>query len=212
MPQPPAFYVVWEGFKPGIYSSWEEARRQIQGFPQAKYKRFASREEAQSAFQSGYGDYLRKKSSAKSPRSPEEWRRMGVLLDSLAVDAACSGNPGIMEYRGVWVATGKEVFRAGPFPGGTNNIGEFLALVHALAWLHEKHLPHTPIYSDSYNARKWVGEKKCRTMLKPSAENQTIFDLIRRAESWLQAHPISNPILKWDTEKWGENPADFGRK
>lgn len=40
-----------------------------------------------------------------------------------------------MEYRGVYVRTGQELFRIGPYPDGTNNVGEFLALVHALALL-----------------------------------------------------------------------------
>ena len=45
-----------------------------------------------------------------------------------AVDAACSGNPGPMEYRGIDLATGAEIFHFGPVHG-TNNIGEFLAIV-----------------------------------------------------------------------------------
>jgi len=209
MPKPRAFYVVWEGHQPGIYTTWEEAHQQISGYPSAKYKRFSSLEEAEVAYRSNYWQYAGK---TNRTASPEAWRRAGVELDSLTVDAACSGNPGLMEYRGVHTATGKEVFRGGPWPGGTNNIGEFLALVHALAWLHQQGLTQMPIYSDSQNAQKWVREKKCRTRLEPTEDNEKIFELIKRAERWLQTHQVTNPILKWDTERWGENPADFGRK
>ena len=134
-----------------------------------------------------------------------------IIKDSLSVDAACSGNPGVMEYRGVWTATGEEVFHVGPFQQGTNNIGEFLALVHALA-LFDKHKINLPVYTDSMNAITWVKKKKCNTKLAPSPENAKLFELIARAEFWLNTHTYSTPILKWDTRQWGEIPADFGRK
>ncbi len=212
MAKPRAFYVVWEGAQPGIYTSWDEARQQTQNYPGAKYKRFDSREEAEAAYRGNYWNYAGKNTRATRTKTPAELQRLGVRLDSIAVDAACSGNPGLMEYRGVRTATGEELFHGGPWPGGTSNIGEFLALVHALAWLQQRGLPNVPIYSDSHNAQKWVREKKCRTKLEPTPENEKIFELIERAERWLQTHPITNPILKWDTEQWGENPADFGRK
>jgi hypothetical protein len=36
--------------------------------------------------------------------------------------------------------------------------------------------------------------------------------VVERANKWLHSNTYNNPILKWKTEKWGENPADFGRK
>jgi ribonuclease HI len=116
-----------------------------------------------------------------------------------------------MEYRGVYVADGTEIFHVGPFEDGTNNIGEFLGIVHALALLAQKK-SNLPIYSDSVNAIKWVERKKCNTKLKETSRNQIIFELIARAEKWLNENTYSNPILKWQTEIWGEIPADFGRK
>ena len=133
------------------------------------------------------------------------------LVDSLAVDAACAGNPGPMEYRGVLVRTGQEIFHVGPMEGGTNNIGEFLAIVHGLA-LQEKQGTRLPIYSDSVNAKKWIRIGICKTQLEENEQNAPIFDLIRRAESWLRTHTFRLPIYKWETSKWGEIPADFGRK
>lgn len=49
-------------------------------------------------------------------------------------------------------------------------------------------------------------------MHKQTLQNKSVFDLIERAEAWLNANTWQNPILKWDTENWGEIPADFGRK
>ena len=128
----------------------------------------------------------------------------------LAVDAACSGNPGKMEYRGVYLGNEREIFHLGPIYG-TNNIGEFLAIVHGLALLQQKNY-QMPIYSDSRNALLWVKKKKCNTKLVRDAKTEELFQLIDRAEKWLQTHTYTTPLLKWDTEKWGEIPADFGRK
>ena len=133
-----------------------------------------------------------------------------VLENSLAVDAACSGNPGQMEYRGVYVASRQQIFHFGPLYG-TNNIGEFLAIVHGLALLKQKNI-QLPIYSDSVNAIGWVKKKQCKTKLERNEKTEELFKLIERAEKWLAQNTYTTQILKWDTKKWGEIPADFGRK
>ena len=129
---------------------------------------------------------------------------------ALCVDAACSGNPGPMEYRGVHLPSGKEVFRFGPIQG-TNNIGEFLAIVHGLALMEQKGIS-MPIYSDSVSGQAWVRNKKAKTTLARTPETEKALDLVARAENWLRTHQVNVPIMKWDTENWGEIPADFGRK
>ena len=134
----------------------------------------------------------------------------GVRADAWAVDAACSGNPGKMEYRGIDLATGCQTFHFGPMHG-TNNIGEFLSIVHALA-LQQKMGICKPIYSDSYNAILWVSKCQCKTKLVRNEETEQLYQIIARAENWLRTHIYHNPIIKWDTTQWGEIPADFGRK
>lgn len=209
------FYVVWNGVNPGIYDNWTDCKLQVEGYEGAKYKSFETREEASEAFENGYFEYIKKASSPKAAAkltldtlpagtTPPVW-------NSLSVDAACSGNPGDMEYRGVYTANGQELFRIGPFKKGTNNIGEFLALVHGLALLHQKN-SDLPVYSDSVNAIKWVINKQAKTLLERVPENEQIFNLIERAEKWLKTHTYKNRILKWNTAEWGEIPADFGRK
>lgn len=205
------FYVVWEGVTPGIYSSWTDCQLQIKGYERAKYKSFDSREEAERALASSPYAYIGKNTTNKKENKPTSHTLPAAVIEnSLAVDAACSGNPGPMEYRGVHVASQQEIFHFGPMKG-TNNIGEFLALVHGLALLKQKGFD-MPVYSDSVNAISWVKQKRCKTKLPRTAETEQLFLLIERAEKWLKENTYSTPILKWETKEWGEIPADFGRK
>lgn len=209
------FYVVWAGVTPGIYTSWTECQLQTKGYEGAKFKSFDTREEAEQAFAASPYDYIKRNTSAGStPSKPSQNADApypaAVLENSLAVDAACSGNPGAMEYRGVHVASRQQVFHYGPVYG-TNNIGEFLAIVHGLALLKQKGFD-MPIYSDSVNAIGWVKQKKCKTKLPRDSRTEQLFLLIERAEKWLRENTYSTPILKWETRQWGEIPADFGRK
>ena len=132
------------------------------------------------------------------------------ILPSYCADAACSGNPGALEYRAVNTETGATLFNE-KFPEGTNNVGEFLALVNTLRILRERQ-DAAPIYSDSRIAINWVRAKRCKTQLLINTRNAELFERIERAEEWLRAHKYPNKILKWDTKEWGEIPADYGRK
>lgn len=203
------YYVVWSGIKPGIYSSWEKCQEQIIGFPGPKYMSFSNLGEAEYAFQRKYEDFVQKSQVTKPSNAISKDK---IIKESISVDAACSGNPGLMEYRGVETDTGKPIFHQGPFEDGTNNIGEFLALVHALAMLQKTGRVNLPIYSDSKTAIAWVRNKKAKTQLEATKRNKIIFELIERAENWLNTNVYKNPIYKWETESWGEIPADFGRK
>ena len=206
------YYVVWEGHQTGIFSSWDKCKKAVEGYPYAKFKSFESQAMAEKAFGESFELYKGKNTSAPPTLSPLERQRIGnLILPSIAVDAACSGNPGVMEYRGVDTETQAEIFRLQPMKDGTNNIGEFLAIVHALAFLKQRNLS-LPIYSDSKIAMSWVRQKVCKTKVPHTRHNEKIFELIARAERWLYQNTYPNPILKWETQAWGENPADFGRK
>ncbi len=207
------YYVVWYGNPDGIYTSWEKCKKAIAGVKGAQYKSFLTLKEAKKAYYDGeYEEYKGKDSKKKKTLSPEALKLMGNPdLYTISVDAASSGNPGIMEYRGVDTQTQKLLFHQGPFKDGTNNVGEFLALVHGLAYL-KKHKSERGIYSDSKIAIGWVKRKKCNTKLKRTHKNKKLFELIARAEYWLQTNTYKTKILKWETNAWGEIPADFGRK
>ena len=202
------YYVVWKGRKPGIFTSWAECEKQVKRFNAAEYKAFGSMQEAETAYRSRYEAFKGRSASLG------KWREASVkpVLPSICVDAACSGSPGKLEYRGVFTESQQEIFHVGPFPDGTNNVGEFLAIVHALTWL-VKHEKQMPIYSDSENGISWVYTGKCRTKLKHTLRNAPLFVMIRSAENWLAENELmDDSVLKWDTELWGEIPADFGRK
>ena len=207
------YYVVWAGFTPGVYDDWDEARSQMTGFKGPKFKTFGSKKLAEKAFQEGPANYEEGDYKKTRDLTDAEARAIGDPIEmSFAVDAACNGY-GVMEYQGVWTFNKEHVlFRMGPYNGGSNNIGEFLALVHAVAHFKREKDPKfhkMPIYSDSKIAMKWIKAKRCRTNQKPSPEVQ---QLITRAEKWLHNNTFQNPILKWETKAWGEIPADFGRK
>lgn len=230
------YYVVWNGPSPGVYSSWEACQEAVSGISGAKYKSFKSQAEAEDAFEMGEEAYEEanacddrtSNNSSKSGNSGNPGSSCDIskpirpaynpaklpaeaIREAIAVDAACSGNPGAMEYRGVYLADGKEIFHYGPVHG-TNNIGEFLAIVHGLALLKQKGLDNMPIYSDSVNAQLWVRKHHCKTTLVRNDQTEKLYLMIERAEAWLRNNTYKNPIIKWQTDKWGEIPADFGRK
>ncbi len=205
------FYVVWKGRETGIFDNWDECNRQISGFKGAEYKSFKTLVLAKQAYSESYNDYKGKDIFETTLRQ-EQLDLIGEPnLNTISVDAACSGNPGIMEYQGVETRMKKVIFHKGSFQDSTNNIGEFLALVHGLAYMKKKG-DNRPIYSDSKIAINWVKYKDIRTRNPETQNNRDSFELIERAIKWLKNNEISNDILKWETKAWGEIPADFGRK
>ncbi|MEK0195264.1 MAG: ribonuclease H [Oscillatoriales cyanobacterium] len=208
------YYAVFKGRKTGIFSSWQECEEQITGFSGALYKSFKTKGEAEEALDIA-------KQTSIFPQQPEKRKRQSVnpndiatdaiIMDSVCVDASCLGNPGPVEYKGVHTTTHEVIFHKRPIPNGTNNLGEFLAIVHALAHLKNEG-KDLPIYSDSQTAILWVINKKVRTKLQRNESSEEIFNLVERALTWLESNDYANPILKWNTGSWGEIPADFGRK
>ncbi|MBU2926610.1 ribonuclease H1 domain-containing protein [Winogradskyella psychrotolerans] len=206
------YYTVWKGHKKGVYNTWNACKAQIKDFQGAQYKSFPTRDEAEKALKGNYFDYIGKNKSFSSGLSDAELKKIGQPnYNSIAVDAASSGNPGIMEYRGVDTKTKKQLFHQGPFEQGTNNIGEFLALVHGLAFL-KQHKSNRIMYTDSRTAMSWVRKKTCNSKLERNAKNKPVYDLVDRAVEWLKTNDYSTTIVKWETKAWGEIPADFGRK
>jgi len=133
------------------------------------------------------------------------------VLESICVDASTIENPGVTEYRGVDTRTGQVLFHH-KYDEATNNIGEFLAIVHALALYKKQGKELKSIYSDSANAISWVKQKKCKTKYEKTENNTKLFDDIQRAIAWLENNSYETKILKWNTGAWGEIPADYGRK
>ena len=205
----PKYYVVWKGNETGVFDSWDTCKKQILGFTGAQYKSFITKESAERAFEKSPGEFIGKNIFA-SELSPEQLSQIEKpILESISVDAAYNGKE--MEYKGVYTKTKQELFKSGTFEDATNNIGEFLAIVHALGYL-KKQKSSAPVYSDSLTAMSWVKNKHAKTKLVTTKANQSLFYLLDRAEKWLKENKYLNRLLKWETKAWGENPADFGRK
>lgn len=221
------FYAVFAGRQPGVYDDFNDAMEQVDGFEGAVFKSYDSPQEAAEAFRRfesrsdsrQIGALLMNATEHQAtPRKPDRIETKTdyfafpeIDLNGWAVDASCMGNPGVMEYRGVELMTGRELFRVGPFKKGTNNIGEFLAIVHALALMAQRGEKHT-VYSDSVSGMAWVRNRKVKTQLKRDAATEPVFRMMERALVWLNTHRYDVPIRKWDTDRWGEVPADFDRK
>lgn len=203
-----------------MYDDWGDAREQIDNFEGARYKGYASSAEATEAYRrslsaddADLGKFLAAVGSRPlpAPGKPDYMTNPEVDLDAWAVDASCLGNPGRMEYQGVELMTGRILFRVGPFDDATNNIGEFLAIVHAMALMHKQGKFHN-IYSDSVSGMAWVRNRKIKTQLKQTPRNGKVFELLARALTWLNTYRYPGKVMKWQTDRWGEIPADFGRK
>jgi len=205
------FYVVWKGRQTGIFENWDECNAQIFEFPKAVYKSFKTRQLAEQAFNSSSKEFIGK-DIFEPDLTAEQLKLIGdPIEESISVDGAWNTATGIVEYQGVHTKSKKLFFKMGPFEDGTNNIVEFLGIVHALAYC-KQHKLKLPIYSDSRNAINWVNDKEARTKHERSNKNNKLFELIDRAIKWLNENEYENQILKWETKAWGENPADFGRK
>lgn len=207
----PKFYVVWQGRKPGVYDSWDDAKAQTDGFAKPLFKSFDSKPAALKAFKEKPHLHVGQPAKPVGKQGKLDGLVGSPIQESLIVDAAWNTATGDMEYQGIYFATRQRLFLKGPYADGTNNIGEFLAIVHALAFLHQQG-SNMPVYSDSRTAIGWVKQKRANTKLQETPRNAELFELIDRAETWLQTHPYANRVLKWETTVWGENPADFGRK
>ena len=202
--------------KPGVFTKLNGTIAGITGLVialgglAATWDRIFPNKEAEAAIQRNYWEFVAKKDTKPAVQEPPA--NVGrPIKNSIAVDAAWNTATGDMEYQGVYYATGDRIFLQGPFKDGTNNIGEFLAIVHALAYLQKKE-SDLPIYTDSKTAMAWIKKKHANTKLALTPRNKPLFEMLQRAERWLATNTYPNRILKWETEYWGENPADFGRK
>jgi len=199
------YYVVWIGKTPGVYETWPLCEAQVKGYVGARFKSFPTQVAAWAAYKEGPTQ-----SPAQQPQM--DWRRVAEIdPNGIAVDAACARNPGPLEYRGVSLSTGQILFEQKAMKKGTNNLGEFIAIVSALA-LCQKNKWTVPIYTDSETALAWLKNKKVKSELPRDHDSEEVWGQVDKALEWLAQHNYPNPVLKWQTEKWGEIPADFGRK
>ena len=206
------YYAVWQGRTPGIFSNWEECKRSVEGYVWAQYKSFASHEECKVALRRPPAEYIGTTAKPGAPTVSEKQKYGTPIIESICVDGAWNTVSGWCEYQWVMTHDAETKILAGwPYADGTNNIVEFLGIVHALQYCSENELS-LPIYTDSITAISWVKARNARTKQPRNAKNMELFVLLDRAVLWLKSNEYKNPILKWETKAWGEIPADFGRK
>lgn len=207
------YYVIWEGHKPGIYTNWGECQKLVSGYKDAKFKSYTSKQEAEKAYAEGWKKHWGKGAASGGKLTSTSGKAISAEIDydSISVDVGTHGNPGPIEYQGVDTRTGEVLFAKGPIAKGTNNLGEFLAIVHSLAYL-KKLGSNKTVYSDSRTALKWLRDKKVATTLVRDETTAEVWNLVDRALDWLHNNTYSNKVLKWETEVWGEIKADYGRK
>lgn len=203
------FYAVVVGRTPGIYDAWDHpeesksAKAQVDKFPGAKYKGYATYEEAYVAV---YGAVPKKEDPVVQEK---HLTKVEPTELSISTDAACSGNPGVLEYRIVWSDTGEEIYHSPKFKLGTNNIGEFLALVWAIRYVRQHRLD-CDIYTDSNTAIAWVRNKKIKSSFDLDKCPELREEVNEALKYLVDVH--YERIFKWNTKMQGEIKADFGRK
>lgn len=204
------YYAVWAGRNQGIFDSWDECKKSVEWYVGALYKSFPSHEEAKVALRSNPHDYIW--NNQKTQITPIDSQKYGTpIMRSISVDGAWNTVTWWCEYQWVMTDTEEKIFSGWPYADGTNNIVEFLGIVHALKYCQENNLD-LPIYTDSQTAISWVKAKNARTKQPRSEANVKLFLLVDTAILWLKNNEYKNPILKWETKAWGEIKADFGRK
>lgn len=197
-------YAVIEGRNPGVYDNWFECKKQVDGYSSAVFKSYPSKKQAVEA-------YNAQSINKSKPIDTTVENEASYDPKSLSVDASCLGNPGVTEYQGVVTGTGFKLFDSKVYPKGTNNIGEFLAIVDAIKYLINKGYDY-PIYTDSKTAMAWIRNKKIKTSLVKTEETEELFNDIDKAIEFLNNSTYQPDIRKWQTIHWGESKADFGRK
>ncbi|MDP4982134.1 ribonuclease H family protein [Pseudoalteromonas tunicata] len=132
------FYVVWQGVKPGIYTSWAQAKAQIDGQKAAQYMGFDSEAAAKKAFAAPYTLALKQRNQ-KATVKPAQVNQVTSSTPksqhpiAIYCDGACSPNPG---KAGTGIAIYQQQQLSDLWYGlydehGTNNSAELLGLLMA---------------------------------------------------------------------------------
>lgn len=76
------YYTVWSGREMGVFSSWEDCKKQVEGFEGAQYKSFPTEEEAKEAFLYDYWEFVRKQTK---PGVRKKGKRDSMLSDLVLI-------------------------------------------------------------------------------------------------------------------------------
>ncbi len=91
-------YIVWNGRNPGVYDTWGECQAQVDGFPGASFKGFATRAEAESVFYGKPDNPMSKACAGSKAKSAPKNGKPGT--GSAARRTRTADNPLALKVRG----------------------------------------------------------------------------------------------------------------
>jgi ribonuclease HI len=193
------FYAVRRGHRTGIYKAWSGPRGaqvQIEGFPGAVYRGFATEEEAQA--------FLKPDRTRSQPSLFDDQARLTVYTDGGAI-----GNPGPGGYGAVIIdPRGEPRELSGGYRRTTNNRMELMACIAALEKLDDR-LPIV-LHSDSRYLvdainKRWVYAWKKRGWKKADGNPAKNPDLWKRLLERLAALRVTFQWVKGHAgHRWNE--------
>ncbi|CAB4489918.1 unnamed protein product [Rhizophagus irregularis] len=196
------FYAVHIGFKPGVYHSWEECEKQIKKYPNAKYKKFNTLQEAEAFVKEGnnkkvFGNSTREtpiskyisskqQNTSSSASNVSNEKSLKVWTDGSSINNGQHG-----AKAGIGVYWGKDdprnISERLPGPRQTNNRAEIMAVIRALETCPDNNIP-LEIRTDSQyviNAYKswipkWEKNNKWKASNNKDVENKELFQRLMK--------------------------------
>ena len=121
----------------------------------------------------------------------------------ICTDAGTHGNPGPSEYN-VSDLNGNVLAHA-HLGVHSNNFAELAGILAGISYAKTHRI--SDVWTDSQVCLFWIKNKRVG---KDVHERDAVLNLIEAIHSELKGASVN--LKKWDTKKWGEIPADFGRK
>uniref|UniRef100_A0A6C0EL83 Ribonuclease H n=1 Tax=viral metagenome TaxID=1070528 RepID=A0A6C0EL83_9ZZZZ len=192
-------YSVYKGYKPGIYNSWDECKKQINGYSGAKFKKFDNILDAKEFLKHGETNVSHIDKYIKNEQGENPPSNNGICVYT---DGGCYGNGNIISYGGYGIYFGDNDSRnvSKLIKGScTNNICELNAILEVLDILKsemDKNI-EIHIYSDSeYSIKAFTtsGDKYHRKLWNPKPSNMELikkgYYLIKSKRNTIHFHHV----------------------
>jgi len=204
-----SYYIIIKGHRPGLYRSWfgegneDGAADQVQGYPDAVYKGFYTKEEAQAWLKKFNPEKLPKnllKLVGDLPASKEAESLKALLAEGkilIHTDGGANPNPGPGGYGVVLNYKGSKKELSGGFRLTTNNRMELLSCIVGLEALKEK--SNVVLFSDSQyivNAieKGWAKKWQKNNWKDKKGEQRSNYDLWAKLLPFCEKHAVE---FKW---------------
>ena len=167
-------YAVKKGKSIGLFSSWEECRASVEGYPGAEFKSFATREEAQAYLEGGAPAAGEERPAAEPAKTvlppPAAGEPRGLL--TAYVDGSFDARLGRYSFGCVLLLPSGEIIRRSgsgdnPESAALRNVtGEMLGAMYAVRWCAKNGYPALKLCYDYMGIEMWaVGGWKAKNEL-----------------------------------------------